>query len=467
MIQKPGLLEKMLASVESHSMISGGERILTAVSGGPDSVALLHALFSVRGRLNVSIAVAHLNHSFRGAESDADADFVRRLAGDMGLECAVDKVDVPKLRSILRLSEEEAARMARYEFLEQTAARLKADRIAVGHTADDQAETVLLNLLRGAGLDGLSGMPPVRGKIIRPLIDVRRSEVLEYIDGNGLEFRTDATNDASDYSRNRVRNELIPLLNRDYNSDVVSALVRLSVLAREDSACLREAAAAALDSSLISRDEGGLLLAPDAIAGFPLSVRRRLIREAVRTAAGTIKDVGLLHVDEILGLLDKGSDFDYELPGGAHISRSRDAVRVLASRPEGASLEFCREIAVPGETRVPEIGASVRTVVSEAPADPMRPADSMEAVFDISRVAGRVFVRNWRAGDRIRPLGMRGSKKVQDVFVDNKVPREAKARVPLITDEEKVLWIAGMTVSDEARVEPGSRETLTVAIAYD
>ena len=467
MIDGINLIEKMLAAVRRYSMICSGERVLAAVSGGPDSVALLHSLFSVRERMGISLLVAHLNHSFRGLESDADADFVRSLADDLGLECIVEKIDVPKIRAVLRLSEEEAARMVRYEFLERTAEDVKANRIAVGHTADDQAETVLLNLLRGTGVDGLSGMPPVRGKLIRPLIDIRRLEVLQYIEEKGLKSRIDATNYISTYSRNRVRSELIPVLERDYNPEVVPALLRLAELACDDTTYIRERTIEALKRSTLSREDGCLVLNPNKILEYPVSIKRRLLREAVRTVNGGLKDIGFIHIEEVLRLLKNGSDFKYELPGGAHVSRSRSTVNISASKPDEILIEYCREVPIPGEIKVSEIQATVRAKVSAAPLDPVRRTGSLEVVLDKSAVVGSVFIRNWRQGDRIRPLGMRGSKKVQDVFVDEKIPLEAKRLIPLIVDERNVLWIAGMTVSDEAKITPKTCETIILDVSYD
>lgn len=175
-------------------MLMPGEKVLVAVSGGPDSVALLHALWSIRNNLKITLHVAHLNHSFRGIESDKDAEYVRTLAENLSIPCTVEKVDVPKIQETLRISAEQAARLIRHEFLENIAERIGASRIALGHTADDQVETVLMNIIRGTGIDGLAGMPAVRGKIIRPLIGVRRKDVVAYIQEVGLEPRIDETN---------------------------------------------------------------------------------------------------------------------------------------------------------------------------------------------------------------------------------------------------------------------------------
>ncbi|HUV06036.1 MAG TPA: tRNA lysidine(34) synthetase TilS [Armatimonadota bacterium] len=452
------LIQAMLSTIRRFSMVEKGEKVLVAVSGGPDSVALLHALWSVRNELGISLHVAHLNHSFRGRESDLDAEYVCGLAANLSLDWTVEKIDVPQIQRSLRLSPEEAARLVRYEFLERVAADVHADRIALAHTADDQVETVLLNVLRGTGVDGLSGMPPVRGKIIRPLISIRRSEVEDYVERNSLHPRVDATNLLPMYTRNRLRLELLPLLRREFNPEIDAALLRLMELAREDTAYLNMGSKEALGRLTISREEGAISLDLSGLLSCPLAIRRRLIREAVRTVRGELADVGFTHVEELLRLLGTGSDFKYELPGGTFVERTRQALAFLFSRPLELPIIYCYELAVPGETRVPEIEATLEAEVGLTPVEPFRPPGSMEVVLDGESIVGKLRVRNWQPGDRIRPLGLRGSKKVQDIFVDAKIPRAARHRVPLIADDEKVVWVAGLALSELVKVTGATRQ---------
>ncbi len=458
------LTETILATIHRFSMIKRGERVLCAVSGGPDSVALLHALWSLRDDLGISLYVAHLNHSFRGAESDADAQYVCDLATNLGLECIVEKVDVPAIRQALRMSPEEAARMVRYEFLERVSLQIGAKKVAFGHTADDQVETVLLNLLRGTGVDGLSGMPPVRGKIIRPLIEARRPDVEAYIEANHLHPRLDATNLMATYTRNRIRLDLLPMLRREYNSDIDTAILRLAELAREDTAYLNMEACEALGRLTVAHDANSVSLDPERLLSYPLAIRRRVIREAVRKVRGELADVGFIHIEELVRLLDMGTDFEYELPGGTYLRRTRLALTVLSSRPGEVPIIYCYEVAVPGETLVPEIQVGIAAELSSARVQHIRERGSTEAVLDCGSVAGKLRVRNWEPGDRIRPLGLRGSKKIQDLFVDGKIPREVRHKVPLIVDDEKVLWVVGLAVSDDAKVTEKTREFLLLKV---
>lgn len=458
------LTEAMLRTIRRFSMLERGDQVLCAVSGGPDSVTLLHALWSLRDDLGISLYVAHLNHSFRGVESDGDAEYVCDLAANLGLECVVEKVDVPEIQRTLRLSAEEAARMVRYEFLERAADDIGARRIALGHTADDQVETVFLNLFRGAGVDGLAGMPPVRGKIIRPLIEIRRSDVEGYVEANHLHPRTDATNLLATYTRNRLRLELLPLLRREFNPEIDAAVLRLSELAREDTTYLNMEAGEALNRLTLGRDENSISLDSGGLAACPLALRRRVIREAVRAVRGELADVGFVHVEELIRLLDAGADFEYELPRGALVQRTRMALTVLSSRPSEQPIIYCHELAVPGKTIVPEIGAEIESDLSTTKIEHMRPRGSAEIVLDYGAISGKLVVRNWEPGDRIRPLGLHGSKKIQDLFTDSKIPREVRHRVPLVVDGEKVVWVAGLAVSEQAKVTDNTREFLLLKV---
>ena len=459
---KSNLLENILSTIRRLSMLKPGDKVLVAVSGGPDSVALLHALWSLRDELGITLYAAHLNHSFRGKESDQDAEYVAQLAGNLGVPCTVEKIDVPEIQRTLRLSPEEAARLVRYEFLERVADEIVANRIAVGHTADDQVETVLLNILRGAGIDGLSGMPPVRGRIIRPLIETRRSVVEEYVERHNLRPRIDATNLLATYARNRIRLELLPLLRREFNPEVDAAILRLSELATEDSAYLNMEAEETLARLKTGQNEQSLSLDVPGLLECRPAIRRRAIRSAVSELRGGLADIGFVHVEDLIRLLDGGKDFRYELPGGIYVERAREMLTFSSSKIAELPIIYCYELCVPGKTEVPEIGVIIEVDLSRTPIEPIRPPDSLEVVLDRDSIVGKLKVRNWEPGDRIRPLGLGGSKKIQDIFVDKKIPRAARHRVPIIADDEKVVWIAGLALSESVKVTGRTREFLVL-----
>lgn len=459
------MLDTVLSTIRRYSMITQGDKVLVAVSGGPDSVALLHALWSLRDELGITLHVAHLNHSFRGEASDADAEYVRGLAESLNIPATIEKVDVPRVRRTLRLSPEEAARLVRYEFLDRVADEVGASKIALGHTADDQVETVLMCILRGTGIDGLRGMPPVRGRIIRPLIDVHRSEVEEYVREHDLHPRTDETNLMPTFTRNRIRLELLPLLRRLYNPGVDSAILQLSELAREDVAYLEMAAQEAFKTLSPKPGAESLTLDAAALAALPTAIGRRVIRRAVRFVRRETKDIGLKHVDALLSLLRSSDSFRYELPGRTFVERSGKTLTILSRRsPDEPMITYRYDLAVPGETQVPEVDAVIRAEVSDQWVNPVRPPGSMEAVFDLDAIVGTLVVRNWQPGDRIRPLGMDGTKKLHDVFIDGGIPRSARCRIPIVADDVKTVWVPGLVVSQEARVTEHTRRFLLLEV---
>ena len=456
-------INSLLYTIRRFSMIEKGDRVLVAVSGGPDSVALLHALWSLRDDLDIDLHVAHLNHSFRGEESDSDAKYVADLSGNLGLPFTVEKIDIPHIQKALRLSAEEAARLVRHDFLDRTADQVGATKIALGHTADDQVETVLLNLLRGTGIDGLSGMPPVRDRLIRPLISVKRSQVEEYVAQNDLHPRTDITNLQPEYTRNKVRLELLPLLRQEFNTDIDAGILRLSELARDDSTYLNMEAANVLSRITIEKDEK-LAVDVEGFSALPAALQRRVIREAIRGVRSEITDIGFVHIESIIKLLDAGSDFDYDLPKGMFVRRKVKKLAFLTKRLYAEPVIYCYELAVPGKTAIPEIDAAVIIESMAKLVDPVRPPGSMEIVLDQKCLVGKLRVRSWKPGDRIQPFGMTGSKKIQDIFVDAKVPRESRDRVPIMEDGQKIIWVAGFALSDLVKVTESTGDFIVMRV---
>ena len=445
-------------------MLAPGDKVIVAVSGGPDSVALAHALRDLQEQLGISFHIAHLNHGIRGREAYEDAEFVRGLADSLDLPVTIETADVPAVKKLLKLSVEEAARKVRYEFLERVADETCAQRIATAHTADDQAETVLMNLIRGAGPDGLAGIPPVRGKYVRPLLGVTRADVMLYCEANHLETRTDSTNLRDEYRRNRVRLELIPLLESGYNPGVKDALVATSEIMREESEYVAEKAAETLETVADWSREDDTVFRVDALLALPVALRRRCLRMAIEAAKGDLKDVAFKQVERVLTRLKGGKSFALTLPSGVVYAKMEDnSLRVFRADSEPEACRFERELIVPGVTEVVEL-----KIVFEAEDIPrgsryLRPPKSLDVVVDRDSVKGRLVVRSWQRGDRIQPLGMQDEKKLQDIFVDAKIPRRNRAEIPVIADNEKIIWVAGLALSDAVKVTERTKRALRLA----
>ncbi len=481
-VKARGFVAKMRSTIDRYRMIAPGDVVLVGVSGGPDSVALLHALVSLREELGFSVCVGHLNHGLRGADAEEDARFAQDLASRWGLGAVVECADVAAIAARERMSIELAARVARYEFFERAARSVGATRVALGHHANDQAETVLMRLIRGAGATGLGGIPPIRpierrerseGPIlIRPLIAHTRQEISRYCEEHDLRPRTDASNLVSEYTRNRVRNELIPLLEERYNPRVVETLARAAELVREDDEYLAAEVERRLSRFVKAASEERVVVDARALAAEHVAAARRVLRWAISRLAPGGEGFEFEHVENLLELARRdGAGASVDLPRGLRASRGYGELVIERwSQPSpGPSPPFERELAVPGATPVPEAHVEIEAEVLE-PRDPsgflshVRSASRNEAYFDLDEVGHELIVRSRREGDRILPLGMAGSRKLKDILIDEKVPRNARGSVPVIVSRRGVLWVAGFRTSRVARVTPETRRVLHLTV---
>lgn len=438
-------------------MLRPGDTVLVAVSGGPDSVAMLHALHARWEELGITLHVAHLNHCIRCEASDMDEEFVRVLAHQWGIPATIERVDVPALRKKLRVGEEEAARHARHEFLRRVAGELGASKIALAHTADDRAESVLMNVIRGAGIDGLGSIRPVWGDIVRPLIDTWRSEIEDYIRENQLAFRVDETNWNTTYTRNRIRRELIPLLERDYNQRAKEALVRLAEIAESAASLIHGTASDALNR-ITHRGaiEAGLL------SELPEALRYQIVRSQIERLKGDLRDVEFEQVERVVEALKSGEDFTITLPSGViYAVRRGGEFRVTRTQELPEVQPFDIELAAPGRTLIPQIALAIEAEIVEDP-EPA-PTPPYTVIIPEEAIHGPLRARSLRPGDRIVPFGMRHSKKLQDVFVDKKVPRARRALAIAVTDDESILWVPEVIASEATRVTERTRRAISLA----
>ncbi len=480
---RPGLVRKLKAAIERHHMASPGDLWLVAVSGGADSVALMHALHGLASELRLRLHIAHLNHHLRGAAADADAAFVQDLAGRLGLPATIGVREVAGLEPTLGRGLEAAARQARYSFLAATTTAIGAAGVALGHTADDQAETVLLHLLRGAGLTGLRGMLPVselsgldpegpaagpwRVRLFRPFLEVTRQEVEEYCRLNSLPYRTDATNFDPSLQRNWVRHDLLPWL-ESRSPGVRQTLARSACLAAEDLAYLQDIAARAWPGVACEGPDG---ISFDLVAWRALHPveQRYLLREAFRRCRGTTEDLTEAHLSAALAIID-GSQVGSTItwPHGLRLVKGYTDFRLTDEEPAGPS-EPCPpplSLAVPGVT-------SFGSWAIEAQVCPARDltADPWHADLDYRRVCPpgppALRVRARQPGDRMQPLGMASEKKLQDLMVEGHIPRRQRDSWPVVVssggDEAptgRIVWVPGVRIADWARVMPDTAEVL-------
>ncbi len=464
-----GITDSVRRTIRIHGLLPTGSRVVVALSGGADSVALLFALREIAEAERFQVAgAAHLNHQLRGAEADADAEFCRDLAARLDVPIDIERVDVAHLARETGTSIEHAAHMARHAFFDRARARLGATAVAVAHTKDDQAETFLLRLLRGAGPRGLSGIHPRAGIVVRPFIDTSRSDVRDFLRAAGITFREDASNADRSIPRNRIRHELLPLLDADFSPGIVDVLDREAAIAREDADYL-EAAARAAAARLISHTTRGVELDAAALAAEPPAIARRVIRLAQQMAAGPDRFIGFDAGEAVRRYAVSKSTGQLDLPGH-RVNRRGSSLVLTGSRGREKPIpaaDFLYQLAVPGQVAVPEAACAISADSRPVPLG--RSAGEVwhlagrgdEAVIEARRLAAPLAVRNRRPGDAFRPLGLNGRKTLQDFFVDAKIDRFEREITPVIVDSAgQIVWIAGLALAEEFRVTAATKDVV-------
>jgi tRNA(Ile)-lysidine synthase len=458
------LLTKVKKTLQKYRMLVAGDRIVAAVSGGPDSVCLLRALMALAPDYGLSLHLAHLDHRFRGPESAAEARFVERLARDLGVPATIDSRDVPAYCAERGLSAQTGAREVRYAFLREVAKSEHAVRIALGHTANDQAETLLMRLVRGAGMSGLSAIPPIRENVIRPLIDATRGEVLHYLKELGQGFVVDPSNEKPLYTRNRIRRDVLPVL-AGFNPRIVETLAAESDMLRDEDEAMGSMFGGIM-ARTVRQENDSVHIARDAFNGLLPALRRRVLRKALtyldRDDAAVLSSV---QTGEAMGfMVEAQTGREMDMPCGLILAREYDDLIIRRRRDRQ---EYCVIIAVPGRTEVPEAGVVVEALLAEE-SFPMEQDDEnnlWQAQFDYAKIALPLYLRNRREGDRFCPAGMHGrSRKLQDYFTDGKVPKSTRAAVPLLATGQDLLWVVGMRTDERFLPGPGTKQVLVVTI---
>ncbi len=460
---RSGLLrEKVERTIARHSLLARGDRVVVAVSGGSDSVCLLSVLHSLARESGLALHVAHLDHMFRGEESAEDARFVSNLAERFGLPATIERFDVPAYCRERGLSAQEGARKVRYGFLGEVARDTESDRIATGHTADDQAETFLMRLVRGAGVSGLSAIPPMRDNIIRPLIETTREEVLEHLRSVGLEFRTDSSNAKAVYTRNRIRLEVLPLL-KSFNPRIVETLAAEAELLRGENEAVESYLSAIVENASQSKDDA-LIVKRNALDTLPPAFRRRLLRKIADLAGQDPSQLSLARINAALSFM-AGAQTGRTMSLTHGMSITREYNSFVFSSPDRPAV-FSHDLAIPGSVERPAVGLPVETVMTNGRrGNPEAATFRWQAELDYDRIKPLLTLRNRRPGDWFCPAGMGGrSKKLQDYLVDEKIPRRKRDSVLLLCSGDDILWVVGLRMDERFLPGPDAGRLLAVRV---
>jgi len=514
-MKKIELETRVIDFIQQHNLILSGEIVVVGVSGGADSVCLLHILARWQRRLDIKLHIAHLNHQLRGVESEADAKYVASLAGKLDIPITIGKRDVAAYKAERNCSTEEAARELRYDFLAKVADDIGANRVAIGHTRDDQVETILMHILRGTGTSGLRGLEPYspfpfrhsdlpfghsdfpschsepKAKnrtlvVIRPLLNVTREETLNYCQKHQLKPRIDSSNLSLSFFRNRFRLELLPLL-REYNPGVDQALLRLAEIAGSDTSYLEQQTFQLWDE-VARREEDAISLDKAKIVALPIALQRQLLRLAIARLVGDTRDIEANHIEAIRSLLSKPVGKRTSLPHGLVCWNGYDEVVIAVSQsPEGNEptqdlglstfrlfcpfplLQGVFPLKVPGETVLSRWRVVASIVGEQVPSVSLRgvlsPSEgtcrsNLIAEFDLQRAGTELFVRQRQPGDGFQPLGMDRPKKLQHFMVDAKIPLLWRERIPIVCSPRQIIWVVGWRIDDRVKVTEATKEIL-------
>ena len=481
---KPSLSHRVLAALRKCGKLRPGDTLGVGVSGGADSVALLRLLLEVREGLAVRLIVVHFNHRIRGAESDSDEEFVRRLAGAYALEFASGGEDVPLAAVRNGWNLEDAARRLRYEFFERQVQDGRVARVAVAHTADDQAETLLAHIFRGTGLTGLGGIYPEMGSVMRPLLEVRRRELQEYLAGIGQDWREDSSNQDTSRLRARIRHRLLPMLEQEFQPAVVAQLSRLSLLARREEEFWTQLVSSAFSSVAVreSRQEisvsvGDLLYplrvgnATQKEAAAPNALSFRLVRRIYEQLRGSRQQLTAQHVEQVLHLAtDARSGAETHLPG-ARVLREFDRLK-FSSGPQSARAgkvlrerSFAYPVVLaersPSEVVVPEIACRVRLKVIDWPRW-ARDTTGAQVALDFDRLRCPLVLRSWLPGDSFRLPGRRRVRKLKRLLLESRITVRDRAGWPVLTSGGVLAWVRGFPVATEFAAATGTRQGVVI-----
>lgn len=456
------LFEKFSSFIEQHQLIKKNDHVLVAVSGGIDSVVLLHLLIQLSELLHLTIEIIHLNHGLRGAQADHDQQFVEQLAQEYEIPIISQKVDVPGFISKQNFSEELGARILRYRFFDWALNKTGANCIAVGHQADDQVETVIDHFLRGSGVKGLSGMPVRREKIVRPLLFATRQEIETYAMINSLHYLTDSTNAMLKYRRNRIRHELIPYLKQHFNPAIEDVVLRSASIMDEIEIYLNNQAHAAFEKCLVNIKKNKIILDINAFLNYFILIQKYLLFQSLDQIQIDRSILTTQKLDRILKLIqERKSGKKVLLDSEWEIWINHNYLVFLKKQSPNFEIEVIVDKIIPLEN------SDLKFVAKLIPGDqvPKQFTNNKNTEYiDYDKVQGELKIRNFRTGDRFRPLKLKGEKKLSDFFTDQKIPLHERKEIPLLVCDSGIIWIMAYQIDDRFKITNKTKRILMLQL---
>ncbi|EQJ07025.1 tRNA lysidine(34) synthetase TilS [Clostridioides difficile] len=456
------IFDKVLSTINKHNLIQKGDKIVLGLSGGPDSVCLLHVLNRLKKDFNIEIYAAHLNHQIRGIEAQKDALYVSKLCEDMGIIFFVKSINVPKYCENEGLSLEEGARKLRYEMFYEIKDKIKANKIEIGHNLNDKAETVMMRIMRGTGLKGLKGIDYIRDNcIIRPILDVERNEIEEYCEAYNLNPRIDKTNLENIYTRNKIRLDLLPYMKDNFNSNVIESIVRMSNSLKSDNDYIEKEAEAKFREVSNIKEKGFVEINLDDFVCLHDAIKVRVLRNSIKHILGDTNFVDQRHIEDIMSLEDNSKvNKMLTLPRNIFVYRKKDSIILTNEEIVNEEIEFYYNVPSNGFIKIKELKQIIETQVMSIDRYKSMKLDNSSKGFDFNKVKGGIVIRSRRQGDKIK-LAM-GSKKVKDLFIDLKIPREERCKIPIITDSEGIICVGDYKISENYKIDENTKEVLKI-----
>lgn len=452
------IVDKVEQAVIAHNLLNKGDRVVIALSGGPDSVALLHLLIALRAKFDLDLAAVHLDHAIR-PNSAKDREFCSQLCRNLKIKFYSKRMDIPALAKRRRLSLEEAGRKARYAYLESISSQHGYSKIATGHTFNDNIETILFNIARGCGLEGLSGIPRMRGKIIRPLLDLEKDELSSWLRSKKVKFVHDITNRSLVYSRNRIRLKVLPELEK-INPAARRNIARLSEIATEELEYLSVRVVSAYEEMLLESGKGKIVLDLGKLVQYDKSLRKKVLLQAIKRSGVETGSISSQSVNRALNIVEGKSGGKAPLGKGILIEKSqgRIAIFIKSSQPGKIALH------IPGITKVPAQNCFIEARIIKRDDIESLNKGMRNAYLDLNDMSD-MAIRFPQKGDKIRPLGMDGHRLLSDIFIDRKIPEYERETIPLIVSGNEIAWIAGVMISDDFKITEKTQEVLNLRYA--
>ncbi|AGK99266.1 tRNA lysidine(34) synthetase TilS [Clostridium pasteurianum] len=456
------MLDKVLKTIQENSMFSINDKVIIAVSGGPDSMCLLHILNSIKSKLKIKLIAAHVNHCLRGEEADYDEFYVKEFCDKLNIDFYSVRIDINKLAKDKGISSEMAGRAARYEFFEKIKDKIGAQKIAIAHNANDQAETILMRIMRGTGISGIIGIKPMRdGVFVRPLIKVNREEIEYYCEKNHINPRIDKTNLENIYGRNKVRLELIPYIKKNFNKDIVMTLNRLSETVEIDSDYL-EYVSLEKYKLLCEEKEDKIIIHKKAFLEHRAIVTR-IIRKSISYITGSTYNFEKKHVLDIINIQIHATGTTLDLPNNIKVYNNYGDISIYFKNEQNINEDINEyELFIGKRNIIPEKTIKITLRAIDGNEKIKFRENNFIKYFDYDKIKDKIILRYRKKGDKFTPIGMNGSKKLKDIFINMKIEKSLRDRIPLICFGDEISWIVGYRVSNKFKIGENTKKILEI-----